>query len=67
MPRLEALKTKTCIVVGTEDALCSVAASEKIHDGISGSALNILEDCGHVSWIEKPDEYVKIVGQFLDS
>jgi pimeloyl-ACP methyl ester carboxylesterase len=65
MPEMEKIEAKTLVVVGREDAFCSVAAAERIHNAVNGSELTILEDCGHFSWVEKGDEVFEIIIRFL--
>lgn len=58
------VEAKTLIVVGREDAFCSVKAAEEAHAGIAESELVIFEHCGHFAWIENP-ECLSIIGHFL--
>ncbi|CAM6101233.1 unnamed protein product [Calypogeia fissa] len=62
---LENVTAKTLILSGREDAVCSVAAMERTRDGIKGSRLVVWEDCGHVPWIEKKEEFFEEVTKFL--
>ena len=61
---LDRVEAKTLIVVGREDAFCSVRAAERAHAGIAKSELVIFEDCGHFAWIES-DECLDTVSRFL--
>ena len=61
---LDKVEAKTLIVVGREDAFCSVKAAEKAHAGIARSELVIFEDCGHFAWIEN-QECLEVMSRFL--
>ena len=43
------------ILVGNEDALTPVLVALTIADEIAGSKLEIVQDCGHLSTMERPD------------
>jgi pimeloyl-ACP methyl ester carboxylesterase len=54
---LQTLATISCptlVLVGRNDERTPVQNAEQIHDGIPGSELIILEDCGHLSSMEQP-------------
>jgi proline iminopeptidase len=52
------------IVQGHQDPVGDKTA-EDIHALIQSSTLRYLNKCGHFPWIEQPDEYRKIVNEFL--
>lgn len=52
---LAAIKVPTLVLVGREDAATPVTDAEEIARGIAGSRLVIVEDCGHLSTLEKPE------------
>ena len=51
---LGAIHCPTLVVVGNEDALTPVSAARTIADGIVGAKLDIVQDCGHLSPMERP-------------
>lgn len=55
----------TLIVVGREDAITPVADSELMHREIRGSRLDIIEGAGHVSNIERAEDFNKALIRFL--
>jgi len=59
------IKAPTLIIVGEEDILIPLKYSKILHEKIKGSKLVIIKDCGHVPPIEKPEEFNKIVLDFL--
>src|SRR3984893_7694100 len=54
-PSLVANHCPTLVLVGNEDALTPVSVALTIADGIAGSKLDIVQDCGHLSTMERPD------------
>lgn len=53
------------IVVGSEDKIVSVSDAELMHREIRGSHLTVIEDAGHVSNLESPDEFNTALLEFL--
>lgn len=51
---LAAIAAPTLVIVGREDALTPVAAAEEIAAGIPGARLAVIEDCGHLATMERP-------------
>jgi pimeloyl-ACP methyl ester carboxylesterase len=51
---LGAIHCPTLVLVGNEDALTPVSAARKIADGIVGAKLDIVQDCGHLSTMDRP-------------
>jgi pimeloyl-ACP methyl ester carboxylesterase len=51
---------------GREDALCFVQEGVKTVEAIEGATLSVYEDCGHVLWIEKEEEFFRDIVAFLN-
>ena len=51
---------------GRHDRTCPPAASERIAELAPKGELHIFESAGHMTYIEAADEYVQVVGDFLD-
>ena len=62
---LSRITTKTLILVGAEDAITPPADSEKMHNAIAGSRLIVLENAGHVSNLERTEEFNEALMEFL--
>ena len=62
---LSKIAAPTLILVGAEDAITPVADSEKMHNAIAGSRLVVLENAGHVSNLERTEEFNKHLIDFL--
>lgn len=54
------------ILAGEQDKLRSRAEAEELHEGISGSSLQVIEKTGHMIPLEAPDELVTAMRQWLD-
>lgn len=53
-PVLPSIKVKTRVLVGSDDVVCPMEMSRYITAQISGSELEIIEDAGHLSSLERP-------------
>ncbi|HEX2913108.1 MAG TPA: alpha/beta fold hydrolase [Chloroflexia bacterium] len=53
-PRLAAVKCPVQILVGEQDELAPPALSEELHNGIAGSRLHQIANCGHAAPVEQP-------------
>ena len=62
---LSKISVPTLIIVGAEDAITPVADSEKMNHAITGSRLVVLENAGHVSNLERTEEFNEAVLDFL--
>lgn len=45
----------TLVLCGRQDALTPLAVSEEMADAIPGAELAVIEDCGHLATMERPD------------
>src|SRR5215213_4888828 len=62
---LSKIKSPTLIIVGAEDAITPVADSEKMHHAIAGSRLRVIENAGHVSNVERTQQFNDALLHFL--
>jgi pimeloyl-ACP methyl ester carboxylesterase len=56
LPLLAAINCPTLALCGRQDVLTPLARHEEIAAGIKGARLEVIEDCGHLSTLEKPAE-----------
>lgn len=61
---LQKLKIPTLIIHGESDAL-PISTAQEIATAIKGSKLVVQKQCGHFPYIEKPEEWLAIVEEFL--
>lgn len=64
-PLLPELEAPTLVVVGGEDAITPPAAARAMADPIPNVRVEIIEDAGHVSSLEAPDRFSRVVRDFL--
>lgn len=64
-PSLSAISCPTLLVFGREDGITTIDHQHEMRDGIAGARLEILENCGHMMPIEKPDEVNALLSAFL--
>lgn len=64
---LGSIKVPTLIICGREDAVTPLTESEKMHKSIKGSILQVIEDAGHVSNLEQPQEFNQHLSDFLST
>ncbi len=63
--QLSSITCPVLIIVGEKDDLTPVELSEKMHEKLLNSRLEIVQDTGHMSFLEKPEEINTIMGQFF--
>lgn len=64
-PDLPGIKCPTIVVCGRDDAATPLFLSEEMATAISGSALIVVEQCGHLVTMEKPEEASAILRRWL--
>jgi len=62
---LPQISAPALIIVGAEDAITPVADSEQMHKAIAGSRLVVLENAGHVSNLERTEQFNQHLLDFL--
>jgi pimeloyl-ACP methyl ester carboxylesterase len=64
--RLHEITVPTLIINGDKDPGIPLVYAQKAHELIAGSQLYVFKDCGHWTPREKPEEFQRIVRDFLD-
>jgi pimeloyl-ACP methyl ester carboxylesterase len=62
---LASIACPTLVLCGRQDALTPLARHEEIARGIKGAQLEIIEDCGHLSTLERPAEVNSALRRWL--
>ena len=62
---LSEINIPTLIICGREDEVTPLEQSEFLHTSIKASALHIIDNAGHVSNIEQPEEFNNEISKFL--
>ena len=58
-------KVPTLIIWGKQDPIVPLSVGEAYRKAIQGSRLELLDNCGHRPEIERPEEFVTLVEEFL--
>lgn len=66
-PGLAAVRGPALVAVGRQDALTPPALSEEIAAGIAGARFAPIEDCGHLSSLERPEDVATLLRGWLSS
>jgi len=64
-PVLRGISCRTLVLAGRQDALCPPELQEEIAGAISGAALVFIEDCGHLSSLERPQAVTAVLRYWL--
>jgi 3-oxoadipate enol-lactonase len=64
--RLGAIRCPTLVIVGEEDAGTPVKMAREIHAALPGAALAIVRAASHLSNVEQPEEFTRVLLSFLD-
>jgi pimeloyl-ACP methyl ester carboxylesterase len=64
-PTLREIRVPTLVVVGEEDAITPLPEAEALQRGIAGSRLAVVPRAGHLSSLENPAEFNRVVESFL--
>ncbi|MBS1518720.1 MAG: alpha/beta fold hydrolase [Bacteroidetes bacterium] len=63
--RIKDINIPSLIVVGSDDVMTPVINSFYLKEGIKNSVFKTIAGAGHLSSMERPDEFNKIVSEFL--
>jgi len=63
--QLKAVRCPTLVIVGELDPGTNVTMAKEIQEAIAGSELAIIPGAAHMVNAEKPDEFNKVLGDFL--
>ncbi len=64
---LKLIKVPVLVVAGNDDVGSSPEEMKKIAEEIENSTFKIIEDCGHVAPLEKPNELNRILREWLEN
>jgi pimeloyl-ACP methyl ester carboxylesterase len=63
--RLAKIKCRTLVLNGRQDGLITTAAAQKVHAGIVGSEILLLDQCGHFPFAEQPAAFSAAILRFI--
>ncbi len=64
-PPLGGIRQPALVVWGREDRLIALAASRRLLREIPHARLAVVDGCGHLPMVERPDEFNRVLGEFL--
>jgi len=64
---LRSVRVPTLVVVGDEDTLSPPAEAQAMAETVTGARLEILPRAGHLTALERPEEFNAVVRAFLES
>jgi pimeloyl-ACP methyl ester carboxylesterase len=59
------IKAPSLIICGKEDRFVKLKYGKRLHNDLQNSSLLIFENCGHIPFLEKRDEFIASVKHFL--
>jgi 3-oxoadipate enol-lactonase len=65
--KIDNIKVKTLIIVGEYDVVTPVWAAQFLQQHIKNSSLVIIDNAGHLTKLEQPQQFNQIVSNFLDN
>ena len=63
--RLRRITAPTLVVWGRQDGITPLAYGERYRDLVPGARLEVIDRCGHLPPLERPEEFARTVGGFL--
>jgi pimeloyl-ACP methyl ester carboxylesterase len=66
-PLLATIRCATLVLCGRQDQLTPLDRHEEMAAGIAGARLEVLEECGHMSTMEKPDQVNQALRRWLSA
>lgn len=64
---LDTIACPTLVICGRQDGLTPLAASREIADGIAGARLVVIENCGHLSTMERPHAVTALLSYWMQN
>jgi pimeloyl-ACP methyl ester carboxylesterase len=67
VPLLPSIACPTLVLCGRQDALTPLDRHEEMASAIPGASLTVVEDCGHLSTLERPAEVGRELKRWLSA
>jgi len=64
--KLDQIKQHTLIIWGLEDTIIPVEQGYRLEQAISGSSLVVINNAGHLPFLEKPEDVLSAIKAFID-
>lgn len=66
-PQLHKITVPTLVIVGRHDFITNVAMAEEMVQNIPHAKLEIFEDSGHFVLVEEPENFYRVIKEFVES
>ncbi len=66
-PYLSSISQQTLLIWGNNDTDTPLSFARKMRDGIPGARLVILQDAGHFSFLDQPQQFTKTLNKFISA
>ena len=64
-PELPRITAPALVITGEQDFICGPVCAHEIAASVPGAELSLLGDCGHFVFVEQPEQFAAVVGDFL--
>ena len=64
---LKRIQVPTLVVTGRRDLSMSVNTATRLHEGIAGSSIIVLEHSGHMGHLDEPTAFARAIAGFVPS
>lgn len=66
-PHFHLIKTPTLVIWGEKDAVTPLSEGKIIAENIPGAKFAVVKNAGHFLFLEKPEEFIKLIKEFASS
>jgi proline iminopeptidase len=63
--KLSKVKSEALVIAGRYDFMFSIAMAEELARSLPGAVLEIFEESGHMVFVEEPEKFNQVVGNFI--
>lgn len=63
---LRDIRCPTLVALGRQDQLCPMEVHEEIAEAVPGAGFKVIEDCGHLSTLERPEATTEMLWRWLE-
>jgi pimeloyl-ACP methyl ester carboxylesterase len=63
-PYFHLIKTPALVIWGEDDAITPLTEGKIIAENIPGAKLEVIKNTGHFLFLEKPEEFIKLIKEY---
>ena len=64
-PYFHLIKTPTLVIWGEKDAITPLSEGKTIDENITGAKLKIIKNASHFTFLDEPQEFIKLIKEFV--